>query len=92
MENEKLLEYISKEIKEGRNVDLDYVINQIPYKIRFQKPDFEKGINIPSIIAIPLCEKISKRIILESNLKKMEDFIAGEILKLKILKIYLVKG
>ena len=31
MEKEKLLEYISKEIKAGRNVDLDYVINQIPY-------------------------------------------------------------
>jgi len=36
MEKEKIIEYISKEIKEGRNVDLDYVINQIPYKIRFQ--------------------------------------------------------
>lgn len=74
MENEKLLEYISKEVKEGRNVDLDYVINQIPYKIRFQKPDFEKGINIPSIIAIPLAEKISKRIILESNNFETDNF------------------
>jgi len=74
MEKEKLLEDISKEIKAGRNVDLDYVINQIPYKIRFQKPDFEKGINIPSIIAIPLVENISKRIILESNNFETDNF------------------
>ena len=74
MEKEKLLEYISKEIKAGRNVDLDYVINQIPYKIRFQKQDFEKGINIPSIIAIPLVENISKRIILESNNFETDNF------------------
>ena len=50
MEKEKLLEYISKEIKAGRNVDLDYVINQIPYKIRFQKQDFEKGIKTSELV------------------------------------------
>jgi hypothetical protein len=67
MNKEELIKHISEEIKNGRDVDLEYTINQIPYKIKFQKPDYDDNINIPSIIAIPMTENIGNQVILESN-------------------------
>ena len=67
MNKEELIKHISEEIKNGRDVDLEYTINQIPYKIKFQKPDHDDNINIPSIIAIPMTENIGNQVILESN-------------------------
>lgn len=67
MNKEDLIKHISQEIQNGKDVDLEYTINQIPYKIKFQKPDYDKRINIPSIIAIPMTENAGKRVIMESN-------------------------
>ena len=67
MDKEELIKHISQEIQSGRDVDLEYTINNIPYKIKFQKPDYNNGINIPSIIAIPMIENIGKQVVLESN-------------------------
>lgn len=67
MNKEELMKHINKELQDGRDVNLEYTINQIPYKIKFQKTDYDNGINIPSIIAIPMIENIGKQVILESN-------------------------
>ena len=67
MNKEALIKFISQEIQSGRNVDLEYTINQIPYRIIIQKPDYENGINISSIIAIPMTKNIGRKIVLESN-------------------------
>ena len=74
MNKEELIKHISEEIKNGRDVDMEYTINQIPYKIKFQKPDYNNGISIPSIIAIPMTENIGKQVILESNNLESENF------------------
>lgn len=67
MINVEVLRYISSELKNDRDVDLEYQINGIPYKIKFLTADVSKGINIPSIIAIPLSEKINNQLVVESN-------------------------
>ncbi len=67
MNKDELIKHITEEIQNGRDVDLEYTINQIPYKIKFQKPDHDNDINIPSIIAIPMIGNIGKQLILESN-------------------------
>ena len=64
---EKLIKHVSEEIKNAKDVDIEYTIRGIPYKIKFLKPNSDKGINIPSIIAIPLVENMGKQVILESN-------------------------
>lgn len=74
MDKEELIKHISQEIQSGRDVDLEYTINNIPYKIKFEKPDHNNGINIPSIIAIPMIENFGKQVILESNNLESGDF------------------
>lgn len=74
MNKEELIKHISQEIQSGRDVDLEYTINNIPYKIKFEKPDHNNGINIPSIIAIPMIENFGKQVILESNNLESGDF------------------
>lgn len=74
MNKEDLIKHISQEMQNGKDVDLEYIINQISYKIKFQKPDYDKRINIPSIIAIPMTENAGKRVIMESNNLESVDF------------------
>ena len=74
MNKKELIKHIREEIQNGRNVDLEYTINQIPYKIKFQKPNYDNDINIPSIIAIPIKENIGKKMIFESNNLESENF------------------
>lgn len=67
MNNIEFLKYVSKELINGNNVDFEYQINGITYKIKILNADDSKGINIPSIIAIPLSEKISNQLVVEAN-------------------------
>lgn len=74
MNNVDFLKYVSNELKNNRNVDFEYKINDITYKIKFLPSNSNKGINIPSIIAIPLLEKINNQIIVESNNLESDNF------------------
>jgi hypothetical protein len=67
MNKEELIIYISNELNHGRDVDLEYIINGIPYKIKFLANDINKGINMPSIFACPLSENINNQLVVESN-------------------------
>lgn len=67
MNKEELIKHVSQKIQNGGNVELEYTINHIPYKILFQNSDSDSEINIPSIIAIPMIENGAKNIALESN-------------------------
>ena len=67
MDKEELIKKVSQKLQSNRDMDIEYTINNIPYKVIFQKSNSDNGINIPSIIAIPKIENISKRIVLESN-------------------------
>lgn len=78
MNNNELIRYVCAELKNDRNVDLEYQINGLSYKIKFLAADINKSINIPSIIAIPLSEKINNQLVLESNnleSNNLEDII-----------------
>lgn len=79
MNNDKLIRYIYSELKNGRDVDLEYQINEIPYKIKILTADINKGINIYSIIAIPLLEKINNQLVVEAN--NLESGDLEEIIK-----------
>ncbi len=74
MDKNALIKQVSQEIESGKDVFIEYTINQVPYKIIFQKPDYDNGINIPSIIAIPMNEIVGKQVILESNNCESENF------------------
>ena len=67
MNKEELIGYISNELNYGRDVDFEYQIKGIPYKIKFLSSDMERGINIPSIFAIPLTKNINNQLVVESN-------------------------
>ena len=61
------LKYVSSNLTNGKDVELKYQKNETLYKIKFLAADTSKGINIPSIIAIPLSDKVNDQIVLESN-------------------------
>ena len=67
MNKDEIIRYVSGELEHGRDVDFEYQINGIPYKIKFLTTEINKGINIPSILAIPLSENVNSQIVLESN-------------------------
>lgn len=67
MNKDELIRNVSSELNHGRNVDLEYIINGIPYKIKFLATDINKGINMPSILAFPLTEDINNQLVVESN-------------------------
>lgn len=79
MNKEELIRYISNELNYGRDVDFEYQINGIPYKIKFLASDMERGINIPSILAIPLTKNINNQLVVESN--NLESGSLEEILE-----------
>ena len=67
MNKDELIKYIANELEHNRNIDLKYQINGIPYKIKFLATDMNKGINIPSILAIPLSENTNSQLVVETN-------------------------
>lgn len=79
MEREKLIEHIKNEVENGKNVEFEYEINGIPYKIKILASDIENGISIPSILLIPLSQNVNNQIVVESNNLETDNF--GEVLK-----------
>lgn len=67
MNKDEFIRYVSSELEHGRDTDLEYQINGIPYKIKFLATDMNKGINMPSILSIPLSENTNSQLVVESN-------------------------
>lgn len=67
MNKDELIKYVASKLEQGLDINLEYQINGIPYKIKFLTADKNKGINIPSILAIPLLPNINNQIVVESN-------------------------
>lgn len=86
MNKNQFIMYISNELKQGRNVNLEYQINKSQYKIKFLTTDIKKGINITSILAIPLSLNINNQIIVESN--NLESENSQEIIKQGIQTVF----
>lgn len=73
MNKNELISYVSHELENSRDAEFEYQINGIPYKIKFLAADVIKGINIPSILAIPLLEDINSQLVVESNNLESEN-------------------
>ena len=54
MDKDKFTKYVSNELANGKDVEIESMLNGIPYKIMFLAIDSDNGIDIPSILAIPL--------------------------------------
>ena len=67
MNMKELINYICENISNDKITNFDYAINNIPYKFIIMPSNKEIGINIPSLIAIPLVENMSRKLIVESN-------------------------
>lgn len=67
MNKDEFTRYVSVELEHGKNVELEYRIGEVLYKIKFLAADTSKGINIPSIFAIPLSDNINNQLVVESN-------------------------
>jgi hypothetical protein len=63
MEKNEIFRYVSNELSNGRDVNFKYKIDKILYKIKFLASNSSKGINISSILAIPLSERINNRLV-----------------------------
>ena len=63
MNKEELIKYISNKLNSGQEVEFEYQIKGVPYKIKFLARDTDRGINIPSILAIPLSQNINNQLI-----------------------------
>ncbi len=90
MSNEELFKKIENELFNGKDSEMDYIINGIKYRIKFISYDYEKGINISSIVAVPLTENISKNMIFEANnmeSEKNSDILSQGIDTLRRLSI-----
>ena len=74
MNKDEFIRYVSSELEHGRDIDLEYQINGIPYKIKFLATDMNKGINIPCILAIPLSENTNSQLVVEANNLESENF------------------
>lgn len=86
MNKNQFIMYISNELKQGRNVNLEYQINKSQYKIKFLTTDIKKSINITSILAIPLSLNVNNQIIVESN--NLESENSQEIIKQGIQTVF----
>lgn len=73
MRNEELFKKIENELFNGKDSEIEYCIGGIKYRIKFISYDYELGINIPSIVAVPLTENISKNMIFEANNMESKD-------------------
>ena len=73
MDNDKFIKYVSNELVNGKDIEIESVLNGVPYKIMFLAIDSDNGINIPSILAIPLSNEVNNQIIVEANNLESED-------------------
>lgn len=73
MDNDKFIKYVSDELVNGKDIEIESVLNGVPYKIMFLAIDSDNGINIPSILAIPLSNEVNNQIIVEANNLESED-------------------
>lgn len=73
MNKEELIKYICNKLNSGKDVEFEYQINGVPYKIKILAMDIDRGINIPSILAIPLSSNINNQLIVESNNLESEE-------------------
>ncbi|UKI57580.1 MAG: hypothetical protein L6V81_09765 [Clostridium sp.] len=73
MDNDKFIKYVSNELVNGKDVEIESMLNGVPYKIMFLAIDSDNGINIPSILAIPLSNEVNNQIIVEANNLESED-------------------
>lgn len=73
MNKDEFMRYVSKELEHGRDVDFEYKINGIPYKIKFLAANMDTDINIPSILAIPLTNNTNSQLVVESNNLECEN-------------------
>lgn len=67
MNKQELLKYIKEENINGRDVQLEYILDNIKYKVSFCAKDKENGINILSIVLVPEVENMNNQIVLETN-------------------------
>ena len=67
MQNKELIAYVSQQLKSGEDVDYIYNIKGIEYKVKFLAPRETKGFNIPSILAIPITDRMNTQIVVEAN-------------------------
>ena len=73
MDNDKFIKYVSNELVNGKDIEIESVLNGAPYKIMFLAIDSDNGINIPSILAIPLTNDVNNQIVVEVNNLESED-------------------
>ncbi len=73
MSIEEVAKYVSRELCQGKDAESKCSVNGVIYKIEFLAESSSKGINIPSILAIPMSENITDRIILEANNLESEN-------------------
>lgn len=73
MDKDKFTKYVSNELANGKDVEIESMLNGILYKIMFLAIDSDNGINIPSILAIPLSNEVNNQIIVEANNLESED-------------------
>ncbi|MCI7558505.1 MAG: hypothetical protein MSS76_00055 [Clostridium sp.] len=73
MDNDKFIKYVSNELVNEKDIEIESVLNGVPYKIMFLAIDSDNEINIPSILAIPLSNEVNNQIIVEANNLESED-------------------
>lgn len=73
MDNDKFIKYVSNELVNGKDIEIESMLNGVPYKIMFLAIDSDNGINIPSILAIPLSNEVNNQIVVEANNLESED-------------------
>lgn len=73
MDNDKFIKYVSNELVNEKDIEIESVLNGVPYKIMFLAIDSDNGINIPSILAISLSNEVNNQIVVEANNLESED-------------------
>ena len=73
MDNDKFIKYVSNELVNEKDIEIESVLNGVPYKIMFLAIDSDNGINIPSILSIPLSNEVNNQIVVEANNLESED-------------------
>ncbi len=65
MNNANIMNTICNELKNGRDFEMDYSINNNQYKVRFIAPN--GNIHSPSLLIVPLTGTINNQLIVETN-------------------------
>lgn len=76
MTKEEIIKEIEKALKNGENFEINYTIGNILYRVKFISPN--ENIHSPSILLIPLTEKVNNQIMVEAN--NMETNILGKLI------------